>query len=243
MNLISFKPNRTVEFLCEKEDWGVIPKPYPASRDMPEWFRKLPGSLHNGKVGNQMIGRNTVKKCPPFLDAMTAGWIIPLAADVELHSNQDGSGVTFSTMFYKPVMAAHDMAQISTPDVPHPKTPFPPLKFVNHWIIRLPKGYSALFIQPMNRHESRFTVMSGMVDCDKYFEYINFPFFCNCPDKAVLLKAGTPIVQMIPFKRDTMLHKSNAAAMNDVELERLAMSKRMKQSNERYYKEKMWERK
>src|SRR5918998_6359758 len=78
-----------IEFLCRPEDKGVIAEPVPAKGVLPAWFRQL-----RGVDKSQLSATNnglTVKRCPPFLDAMMAGWIIPLAATVRLEIS-DGGG-------------------------------------------------------------------------------------------------------------------------------------------------------
>lgn len=36
-----FKREPKIEFLCSKEDWDVIPKPYLAKKNIPEWYKPL----------------------------------------------------------------------------------------------------------------------------------------------------------------------------------------------------------
>jgi len=59
-----------------------------------------------------------------------------------------------------------------------------------------------LFVQPFHR-ESVFTILPGIVDTDKYSPPINFPFVLNDINFTGLIPAGTPIAQVIPFKRDS----------------------------------------
>jgi hypothetical protein len=51
--------------------------------------------------------------------------------------------------------------------------------------------------------EPRFDIISGVVDTDNYVETINFPFILNKRDEQFLIKKGDPMVQVIPFKRDS----------------------------------------
>jgi hypothetical protein len=45
--------------------------------------------------------------------------------------------------------------------------------------------------------------MPGIVDTDTYNAAVNFPFVLNEPNKFEgLIPAGTPIAQVIPFKRE-----------------------------------------
>ena len=66
----------SISFLCDPDDLGVIAEPFQAKAHLPDWFRKLP-AVDKAELG---VGANgqTVKRCMPFLDAMTLGWIIPL---------------------------------------------------------------------------------------------------------------------------------------------------------------------
>ena len=42
----------------------------------------------------------TLKRCPPFLDAMSTGWILPLAADIQFNIQDDGTGLTMGFMIF-----------------------------------------------------------------------------------------------------------------------------------------------
>jgi hypothetical protein len=81
----------------------------------------------------------------------------------------------------------------------------PIYKILNPWYIKTPKGYSCLFVSPLNNSDDRFNIIPGIVDTDTFNEEINFPFIIN-GDKydnfKGVIKKGTPYVQVIPFKRD-----------------------------------------
>ena len=56
----------------------------------------------------------------------------------------------------------------------------------------------------MNRYgEDRFKIIEGIVDTDNYINTINFPFILTKRDKQFLIKKGEPMVQVIPFKRES----------------------------------------
>jgi hypothetical protein len=222
----------TIEFLCTEEDWDVIPKPYRANKLMPEWYKALPM-----KMGNKGLNSSTIKRCNPFLDAMSIGWIIPLAADVEFVTNEDASGVDYKWSFYKSMVENHSAEQISTTQKPNPNSPKPPMKFINYWAIRVPEDYSVLFIPPLNRQDSRFSCMSGMVDCDGYFEYINFPFFFNQPNFAGIIEAGTPLVQAIPIKRGSQIEDTLIRPFVEQDHKDLQLTRRKRQSHESHYRD------
>jgi hypothetical protein len=80
-----------IQFLCQPEDLGVIAPPVAAKTSLPEWYRRLPAAdpQHLSARDNGL----TIKRCVPFLDAMTSGWILPLAATVRLEIRDDGRNV------------------------------------------------------------------------------------------------------------------------------------------------------
>jgi hypothetical protein len=55
----------------------------------------------------------------------------------------------------------------------------------------------------MNRLELRFEIIPGCVDTDTYVNEINFPFILRKRDKQFLIKKGEPMIQVIPFKRES----------------------------------------
>ncbi len=59
-----------------------IEKPYPGLRNLPDWFK----NLSNKTTGDF----KTVKKCPPFLDAMSTGYIIPVPMDLIIAIDEKG---------------------------------------------------------------------------------------------------------------------------------------------------------
>ena len=196
--------NDEIEFFCAEEDYGIIPAPYAAKKNIPDWFKALPP-----KLGNKGFQTSTVKRCMPFLDALSVGYIIPLAADVHFTVNADLSGVDYKWNFPKPMIENHGMQQISSDKCPSPLIPRPPMKFMNYWMIKTPPEYSLLFMPPLNRIEPRFVCMSGLVDAPYYqYEYVNFPFVFNKPNFTGIIEAGTPLVQVIPIRKDSLLQKS-----------------------------------
>src|ERR1700685_249520 len=101
------------------------------------------------KTFNPTMGgdTHTVKKCPPFLDAMTYGFLIPLAIDLEVRDgefswNPELPEGSVSESSFSPT-DFHDPSQIAG-------TPFFDddrfiIKFRNYWTIEAPDGYSLLF--------------------------------------------------------------------------------------------------
>ncbi|MBN9365301.1 MULTISPECIES: DUF6065 family protein [unclassified Devosia] len=190
-------PTRKIEFLCTPEDEGVIAPPVPGKEHLPDWFRKLP-AVDRSKHGTTDTGL-TVKRCMPFIDAMTTGYVLPLAATVRLEIRDGGRTVTAGWDFDKTMVSNHGPHQVAG----HPASPTPPCKFHNYWSIRTPRGWSCLFVPVLNRANPVFEPVAGVVDTDSYTAPVHFPFFATAPDGLYELEKGTPLVQVIPFRRDT----------------------------------------
>jgi hypothetical protein len=52
-------------------------------------------------------------------------------------------------------------------------------KIINPWKIKTPKGYSCLFVPPLNNSDDRFSIIPGIVDTDTFPNEINFPIVIN----------------------------------------------------------------
>lgn len=138
----------------------------------------------------------TIKKCIPVFDAITAGYIIVSPADVFVSIKEGQQYFEWAAL---DLIAFHPIEQ--APNHPDRK-PFAYPKWTNYWAVKTPKGYSTLFVQPFHR-ESVFTILPGIVDTDTYTAPVNFPMVINDPFFEGLIPKGTPIAQVIPFKRES----------------------------------------
>jgi hypothetical protein len=76
------------------------------------------------------------------------------------------------------------------------------------WSIQTEKGYSTLIMNPMHGESSPLTAIPGIVDTDGFISEGHFSFIVKSNFKGII-KQGTPLVQIIPFKRDSWTHKIN----------------------------------
>lgn len=171
-------------------------QPQLASKFIPDWYKNMESYI-GGEKKPQGEGKTgiTIKRCMPVFDAMTSGYIITSPADVYVRVKENVQYFEWSAL---DLIGFHPIAQ--APDHPNRKPHAYP-KWHNLWSIKTPKGYSTLFTQPMHR-ESVFTILPGIVDTDTYTAPINFPFVVNDPNFEGLIPKGTPIAQVIPFKRE-----------------------------------------
>lgn len=209
--MLSFRKPERIQFLCAAADHGVIAPPVPAKAYMPEWFRKLP-AVDERKISTTDTGL-TVKRCMPFLDAMTTGWIIPLAATVRIEVRDNGETVDTGWDFDRTMVSNHGAHQVRG----NPWGKRPPMKFHSYWTIVTPPGWSCLFVNPLNRPNGLFDVVAGVVDTDTYRSTIHFPFFATAPDGLHVIEKGSPMVQVIPFRRKTTALQADIRAEGEHE--------------------------
>ena len=225
------KQQSTIHFLCRPEDDGVIPPPIPAKDYIPRWFRKLP-AVDPNRVSTGDTGL-TVKRCMPFLDAMTTGWIIPLAATVRLEITETGHTVNAGWDFDRTMVSLHAPHQVAG----HPSSHLPPCKFHNYWTVVTPPGWSCLFIDPLNRPNGVFETVSGIVDTDTYASEVHFPFFATGEDGLHVIEQGSPLVQVIPFRRSATDLNAEIRAETDAERDTRTRILRNTQAAEGWYRE------
>ena len=188
--------NKKITFCATVKDMlNVWPHPQPASRFIPDEYRKLE------RFKNNNMHTPTIKTCIPFLDSLTAGYIIPFDQDYVVDPVESDFSVTPANRQDPEDFGYHNKGQL--PEAWKKVSGENAGKFHNKWLIKTPPGYSCLFIKPMNRLEPRFEIISGIVDTDTYINVINFPFILYKRDKQFLIKKGEPMVQVIPFKRES----------------------------------------
>ena len=164
----------------------MIAEPVPARAALPAWFRRLPGL--DREVLDHRCNGLTVKRCVPFLDALTSGWIVPLAATVRLEVSDGGATVHAGWEFDRELVSPHHGWQAAG----NPWEPRALMKFHNPWAIRTPPGWSCLVTAPLNRANDVVQILSGVVDTDRYQAPVNFPFVTIAGDGVAHAREGHP---------------------------------------------------
>lgn len=210
--------------------------PVPAVQALPAWYRKMAKFINNEKKPNG--GGHlplTIKACPPFLDSMMSGYIIQ--TEYDMYVTQRTEGPWFEWRAGGDLISPHGRDQIVPEQVPAGFSD-QPLKFNNLWQIKTPKGYSTLFTHPLNRTDLPFFTISGVVETDLYKNVINFPFLIRA-DFEGEIPAGTPIVQLFPFKREVWKMEKGDADFKEIEKSQLQLNHKLLGG----YKTQWWQRK
>lgn len=202
------------EYNFENEKVKKLLTPKPLAKILPDWYIKT-NAHFTPREPNFLssIMSKTIKKCMPVYDYMSCGYCIPAWEDYLIQKDENGVIEYRSKAFddcnhkhtahqytefaktniFNEYYGERNLLDIDVLSVP---------KLLNIWRIKTPKNYSCLFMRPFY-HEQKINILSGIVDTDVYDNCINFPFFINLKkNEEYLVKLGTPMIYVFPFKRD-----------------------------------------
>ena len=191
-----------ITFRCLPALEPVLPKPMPAKRGLPDWLRRMPMTATTDDYETEV---KTVKQCPPFVDAMAFGFLMPLPCDLHY-----GKGVFdwrwddlppgLPRHTPRAPVSFHVNAQVlETPLFEEDRLL---IKFQNFWTMEVDAGYSLLICHPINRPDLPFRALTGLVDADRYKDnYVHFPAAWVDDDFEGTVPRGTPVAQCIPVPR------------------------------------------
>jgi len=188
----------------------VLPQPKPAGKFIPDWYKNLSNNITDVKLDKytlddgELFNNMTIKKCIPVRDALTSGYIIPLWSDMAVKRDSESTHFTWQTSRDDDEqlmnLQGHSEAQFQNTPLVKNTIGGAVWKFESPWKIITPPGYSCIITHPLY-HENYFEILPGVVDTDTMHE-IHYPFKFNGPIGTYNVPAGTPLVQIIPFKRD-----------------------------------------
>jgi hypothetical protein len=215
-----------------------LEKPKPAKNYLPDWYKESDAFI-GGKLNFNNGYNPDIKLCMPYFDTLTSGYIVELYQDIYVTRNSNG-------------MQHIDVPEVSPLGIPADKQKSDiglniprPFHYSQNmwtwnmpWSVTTPKGYSTMFIHPINRYDLPFISTSGIVDTDMFALSGNLPFFIKEDFEGIISK-GTPIIQLIPFKRDNW--NSRSEEYNDVETSKLKFLMRSVMFGA--YKKMFWQRK
>jgi hypothetical protein len=205
-----------ITFRCDPSLIDLLPRPVPAKAMLPDWLRAMapraPSAVHQRSI-------RTVKQCPPFVDAMTHGFMVLLPCDVTVKAGR------FSWDWNLPALTVHGhpIAPLSF-HVPEQIAGSPlahghqsAIKFNSFWTIELDAGWSLMAVHPVNRDDLPFRLVTGLVDADRFHDVgINFPAVWNDPAFEGVLPRGTPVAQCYPVRREPLALVCEPMSTDDV---------------------------
>ncbi len=198
----------------DNEHFEYLERPYPAISKNPEWLKQFSSYYTKEKqLDSFNMPTATIKNCMPVRDLIGCGYHIPLPCDVwvEKIKNEHNEEITNFRWALGNIRLVEPHMSEQSNGIPvsdeYVKVPF---KWNNFWIIETPKNWSCLFLHP-SYYDLPFTSLGAIVDTDKFPLSVNFPFFIK-KNFTGLIEKGTPMIQVIPFKRENFnikFHKYN----------------------------------
>lgn len=226
----------TIEFIELYNNKNL--RPVSASNFIPEWYKNQSSYYENNN--NQDL---TIKRCIPFLDAMSAGYFLVTTEDHIVSNNNitPVNGQDSISMHMKSQFGAMPINDQFIQEV---------FKWKNPFLIKTPQDVSCMFTHPSNWNGLPFLTMSGVVDTDKFINPVTMPFFLY-KDFSGIIPKNTPVVQIIPFRRESFSIKLDLKLNKDLVSSHGILSQEYESS--RYdnngqptggmYKRKFWTRK
>jgi hypothetical protein len=190
-----------IVFRCDPAMLESLARPRLARHALPKWLQTMPRTAFSETHG---LDVRTVKQCPPFVDAMSHGFVIPLPCDVNV-----SDGVLSWDWDHPPLsVRSHPRSPLSF-HVPAQATGTPffgpdvaIIKFNSFWTIEREPGYSLFATHPVNRPDLPFRTLSGLVDCDRFTDVgVLFPAHWVDPGFEGVLRRGTAIAQCFAVER------------------------------------------
>lgn len=231
--------------------------PSPTQNVIPKWYKdadrfaKNPGTGEYYKAPKEMCpfpkegttddyGKiPTWKACPAIMDAFSTGYVLKTPCDITFFKTSSGSiDVKVSDPKHKEFCTKRS----AMPQFEHPQGYYTDhFAWYSEWGLELPEGYSALFMTPMNRFDLPFLNTTGVVDSDNVHLLGTFPFFIT-KDWEGTIPAGTPYMQILPFKREDWEHKVEFPNQKEMYDKMMDNMKFYRQPDGGVYKNKVWSR-
>lgn len=201
---------------------NLLDPPVPASRTIPEWFKKISQKINSKFEHRFPDGKSnkTVKTCIPFLDTLTSGYMITAPCDIIFvdPNEWDGRRVLWDVDWA--VIEGHSPGQLGGMPLPDGYS-HEALKWTIPWAVKTPPGYSLLYTHPFNRFDLPFQTLTGIVDTDTFDVPVNLPFLIKDNFMGKIEK-GTPIAQIIPIKREHWISsKGTYSSKNNLFVQKL----------------------
>jgi hypothetical protein len=224
---------KNIEF-GKSEEW--LPDLKTIKSKIPQWYKDQDMWNDKRPLEKSYDISKSFKTCIPFLDAMTSGYTIELWTDIRVTQQNNFPFVTWASD-PRPVIARSIDTNLSLP-IPIGCSP---LQFAWQfpYTIQVPPGYSCLITHPLNRNDLPFFGLSAIVDNEvATLGPGNYPFFIKDGFEGII-PAGTPIMQIFPFKRENWQSKENKNLFK----ESVTLQRKINALIAGYYKKNIWKRK
>jgi hypothetical protein len=170
------------------------------------WVLKARESVKNNK---------SVLRCPGIFKVKNEGWILRTYQDIKLKIT--GSDFIWQSPMDSEKLYSHFKCN---PVDFHgekflfdyfenwPKNSFSKVIKINlPWSVDVPKGYILHQFHPAYLDENRFTALPGMYTSDTGLNVLNVLLTLHVENNEILIKSGTPIAQIVLYKKENIKHE------------------------------------
>lgn len=190
--------------------------PVPAFKKKPQWW--VDSDFYAKEFASPIYGdrhrrNSTIKSCPAVSDAISMGYLMFMPMDLEVDATDEkylywrfpkyfseSESIFGKSTAETDFAAAHDPIQIQKMSVPegYHRVPF---KINTYFGIKTEEGYSTWVTHPMYHDDLPFRILDGIIDTDAIASRFPYPMFIKQGFKGII-KKNTPLIQVIPFKRE-----------------------------------------
>jgi hypothetical protein len=182
----------------------VFPDPEPIIKNLPEWFKEQEAYVSNNLDVIQGTQLTTVKKCTAFFDIVSCGYVLKCPYDLYIDTTGENPIYDIPQTLKglnPPMIGSHVNSQISKYPIDNDLYESDLLRINMVWLIKTPLQYSSLIIDVQHGDKIPIKAVSAIVDTDTFLTDGLFSFIVKKGYKGII-KKGTPLVQVIPIKRD-----------------------------------------
>ena len=180
-----------------------------------EWARRARAELVDMMHTNPNLFKEKfahITKCVGIRSIMQRGWIVRSWMDIVIETADNGKDVKwFSPIDQSEYLPRRDAVSFHSPEQLsdfYDNWPDDALRMLvkinTPWAVKVPRGYSMLLMPVAYADENRFTVLSGLIESDLPASPINVQMRWHVKEGKELIKAGTPLAQLILIKDDVV---------------------------------------
>ena len=171
----------------------------PAKEVIPDWWKRVERNLNPSDPKN----KGTIRNCPSMPEFLSQGFVVTLWTDLYVNIEADKfqwktpdkifSFSSHPNIQFKDWLPRH--IQDNSSMVLKPNCP---------WRVKTPPGWSVWQLPMYYHYNPMFEVLPGIIWSDIHHE-INQQIFYISNDDEILIKKGTPLNYLVPFKRSEEL--------------------------------------
>lgn len=210
-----FKKNKKIEFYSTIPGVKEIYPVTPASKYIPKWFKEKNKDYVENKKKCPFKHNSDVVNCPGIREYFNTGYILYLHTDIRIITENskikeikwvfDYEDSQIKTPFSKgSTIEVHEPSALGNWISPPKKAIKQLIKINSPWKVVCPEDFVLLEMYPLYSDDNRFCATGGILD-PRVSRNINPAFWWFIDDGIEVIKAGTPLVQYIPIKRDNLL--------------------------------------